>query len=65
MEQAGYQLEIPDAAGLELLFSSDLPEYGGKGRPDLAAGTRQNIGRAVFEFTLAPFSAEYYLIKEK
>ena len=64
VEQAGYQLEIPDAAGLELLFSSDLPEYGGKGRPDLAAGTRQNIGRAVFEFTLAPFSAEYYLIKE-
>ena len=64
VEQAGYQLEIPDAAGLELLFSSDLPEYGGKGRPDLAAGTRQNTGRAVFEFTLAPFSAEYYLIKE-
>lgn len=64
VEQAGYQLEIPDAAGLELLFSSDLPEYGGKGRPDLAAGTRQNIGRAVFGFTLAPFSAEYYLIKE-
>lgn len=64
VEQAGYQLEIPDATELELIFSSELPEYGGKGRPDLAAGTRQNIGRAVFEFTLAPFSAEYYLIKE-
>ncbi len=64
VEQAGYQLEIPDATELELIFSSELPEYGGKGGPDLAAGTRQNIGRAVFEFTLAPFSAEYYLIKE-
>ena len=65
VEQAGYQLEIPDATELELIFSSELPEYGGKGGPDLAAGTRQNTGRAVFEFTLAPFSAEYYLIKEK
>ncbi len=64
VEQAGYQLEIPDATELELIFSSELPEYGGKGGPDLAAGTRQNIGRAVFGFTLAPFSAEYYLIKE-
>lgn len=65
VEQAGYQLEIPDATELELIFSSELPEYGGKGGPDLAAGTSQNTGRAVFEFTLAPFSAEYYLIKEK
>ena len=80
VEQAGYQLEIPDAAELKQIFSSELPEYGGKGGADRADGAERSSGqnsikkplaekagsrKPVFEFTLAPFSAQYYLIKEK
>ena len=66
VEQAGYQLEIPGAAKLERVFSSELPAYGGQGRGKVKSlSDKTDSGKSVFEFTLPPFSAEYYLITEK
>ena len=62
VEQAGYKLEIPEAAGLRRLFTSELCGYGGKAETPEKILKPEN---GAFEFTLAPFSAEYYLIEEK
>ena len=62
VEQAGYKLEIPEAAGLRRLFTSELRGYGGKAETPETILKPEN---GAFEFTLAPFSAEYYLIEEK
>ena len=62
VEQAGYKLEIPEAAGLRRLFTSELCGYGGKAETPETILKPEN---GAFEFTLAPFSAEYYLIEEK
>ena len=59
IEQADYKLEIPDAAGLRRIFTSERLGYGG-GVSDVEKLLKPEKG--VFEFTLAPFSAEYYLI---
>ena len=61
IEQANYKLEIPDAAGLRRLFTSERQGYGGS-VSDTAKILKPDKG--AFEFTLAPFSAEYYLIEE-
>ena len=62
-EQNGYQLEIPGAVKLERIFSSELPAYGGKGGGKFRAlPDKTSSGNRAFEFTLASFSAEYYLI---
>ena len=62
-EQSGYQLEIPGAVKLERIFSSELPAYGGKGGGKFRAlPDKTSSGNRAFEFTLASFSAEYYLI---
>ena len=62
VEQAGYELEIPEAAGLRRVFTSELRGYGGKAETPEKILKPEN---GAFEFTLAPFSAEYYLIEEK
>ena len=62
VEQAGYDLEIPEAAGLRRVFTSELRGYGGKAETPEKILKPEN---GAFEFTLAPFSAEYYLIEEK
>ena len=59
IEQADYKLEIPDAAGLRRIFTSERLGYGGS-VSDVEKLLKPEKG--VFEFTLAPFSAEYYLI---
>ena len=64
-EQNGYQLEIPGAVKLERIFCSELPAYGGKGGGEVKfLPDKSDSGKSVFEFTLPPFSAEYYMIKE-
>ena len=64
-EQNEYQLEIPGAVKLERIFCSELPAYGGKGGGEVKfLPDTSDSGKSVFEFTLPPFSAEYYMIKE-
>ena len=61
IEQADYKLEIPDAVSLRRIFTSERQGYGGS---ESDTGKILKPEEDVFEFTLAPFSAEYYLIEE-
>ncbi len=60
VEQKGYRLELPDVQKLHRILTSDSQIYGGKEtQPDLCLLPEDGS----FELTLAPFSAEYYLIQ--
>lgn len=61
IEQADYDLKIPGAAGLRRVFSSELMEYGGSISDEEPILVPE---KGLFRLTLAPFSAEYYVIVE-
>ena len=61
IEQPDYTVEIPGAARLRRIFTSEWKEYGG------SEETKEKIltGKdEIFELSMKPFSAEYYLIEE-
>ena len=62
IEQPDYTVEIPGAARLRRIFTSEWKEYGG------SEETKEKIltGKdEIFELSMKPFSAEYYMIEEK
>ncbi len=59
LTQADYQLEIPDARELQLLFSADEECYGGKGEN---GRTIISLKKGTAVFYLPPFAARYYRI---
>lgn len=58
-EQKAFPLEIPDADKAVRMLTSDLSDYGGTQKKMEKTIKRGKYG---FQFELAPFSAEYYLI---
>ncbi len=62
IEQPDYTVEIPDAVRLSRIFTSEWKGYGG------TEETKEKIltGKdGIFELSMKPFSAEYYMIEEK
>ena len=61
IEQPDYTVEIPDAARIRRIFTSEWKGYGGTEETNDKILTGED---GIFELSMKPFSAEYYLIEE-
>ena len=61
IEQPDYTVEIPDAARIRRIFTSEWKGYGGTEETN---DKILNGEDGIFELSMKPFSAEYYLIEE-
>ena len=61
IEQPDYTVEIPDAARIRRIFTSEWKGYGGTEETNDMILTGED---GIFELSMKPFSAEYYLIEE-
>ena len=61
IEQPDYTVEIPDAARIRRIFTSEWKGYGGTEETNDKILTGED---GIFELSMKPFSAEYYMIEE-